>query len=170
MVTAAFAQKYWLSPQNEAYLDEVSKSFQVTTSTVSLGEIKSEVSTTSSPISTTEAPVLPNSAGLQIETLREGSGEPVKNGDVVSVHYTGLFTDGKKFDSSVDKNRPFSFKIGDGRVIKGWDMGVLGMKVGEKRKLVIPPELGYGARGKGPVPPNAVLIFEIELLEINPSN
>ena len=105
---------------------------------------------------------------MKIETLKEGTGEIAKNGDTVSVHYTGTLEDGTKFDSSVDRGTPFSFILGAGRVIQGWDLGVAGMKVGEKRKLTIPPELGYGASGAGDViPPNATLIFEVELLGIN---
>ena len=106
--------------------------------------------------------------GMKIETLKEGTGEIAKNGDTVSVHYTGTLENATKFDSSVDRGTPFSFILGAGRVIQGWDLGVAGMKVGEKRKLTIPPELGYGASGAGNViPPNATLIFEVELLGIN---
>jgi len=109
-----------------------------------------------------------NIQGMKIETLKEGTGEIAKNGDTVSVHYTGTLENATKFDSSVDRGTPFSFILGAGRVIQGWDLGVAGMKVGEKRKLTIPPELGYGASGAGDViPPNATLIFEVELLGIN---
>ena len=104
-------------------------------------------------------------AELGIKDLKQGTGVIAKLGDVVSVHYTGWLTDGKKFDSSVDRGEPFSFKLGAGHVIQGWDQGVAGMKVGGKRKLTIPPQLGYGDRGAGGViPPNAVLVFEVELL------
>ena len=108
--------------------------------------------------------------GLQVEVLKEGTGGGAKAGDTVSVHYTGTLTDGKKFDSSLDRAvaAPFSFKLGAGLVIKGWDQGLLGMKVGEKRKLIIPSGLAYGERGAGGViPPNATLIFEVEMLKIN---
>jgi peptidylprolyl isomerase len=106
--------------------------------------------------------------GLKYTVLKEGEpNAPVaKAGDTVRVHYTGWLTNGSKFDSSVDRNQPFEFKLGAGNVIPGWDEGVAGMKVGEKRKLVIPPELGYGARDMGPIPPNSTLIFEVELLGI----
>ena len=106
-------------------------------------------------------------SGLKYEDLVEGTGDAAKMGQTVSVHYTGWLTDGKKFDSSKDRGQPFPFPLGAGRVIKGWDEGVQGMKVGGKRKLTIPPQLGYGSRGTaGAIPPNAILVFEVELLQI----
>src|SRR5687767_14952724 len=106
-------------------------------------------------------------AGLQIEDVKVGTGDTAETGKTVSVHYTGWLTDGKKFDSSKDRGQPFEFPLGGGRVIKGWDEGVKGMKVGGVRKLTIPPEMGYGARGAGGViPPDATLVFEVELLGI----
>lgn len=105
--------------------------------------------------------------GMKVETLREGSGPEAKNGDNVTVHYTGTLIDGTKFDSSVDRNAPFTFMLGKGRVIQGWDLGVAGMKAGEKRKLTIPPALAYGSAGFLTIPPNATLMFEVELLKIN---
>jgi FKBP-type peptidyl-prolyl cis-trans isomerase len=107
-------------------------------------------------------------AGLVIEDLEVGTGQEAKQGDTVNVHYTGWLTDGTKFDSSHDRNRTFSFTIGGRRVIAGWEQGVAGMKIGGKRKLTIPPELGYGARGAaGVIPPNATLVFEIDLISID---
>jgi FKBP-type peptidyl-prolyl cis-trans isomerase FkpA len=111
--------------------------------------------------------MITTNSGLKYEDLQEGTGTEAKAGDNVQVHYTGWLTDGTKFDSSLDRRSPFTFKVGAGRVIKGWDEGVAGMKVGGKRKLTIPPELGYGSRGAGGViPPNAELIFEVELLKV----
>ena len=106
-------------------------------------------------------------SGLKYEDLVEGDGDGAAAGQQVVVHYTGWLTDGTKFDSSLDRNQPFDFALGRGSVIRGWDEGVQGMKVGGKRKLTIPPQLGYGAHGAGGViPPNATLVFEVELLEI----
>jgi len=105
---------------------------------------------------------------LKIEVLQEGTGEEAKNGDNVSVHYVGTLQDGTKFDSSIDRGTPFSFDLGAGKVIKGWDLGVSGMKIGEKRKLTIPSDLAYGDDGiPNVIPPKATLIFEVELLDIN---
>jgi peptidylprolyl isomerase/FKBP-type peptidyl-prolyl cis-trans isomerase FkpA len=106
-------------------------------------------------------------SGLKYEDLVEGTGAEAIAGKTVSVHYTGWLTDGQKFDSSKDRNDPFAFVLGGGMVIKGWDEGVQGMKVGGTRKLTIPPQLGYGVRGAGGViPPNATLVFEVELLGV----
>ena len=105
---------------------------------------------------------------LTIEVLKKGTGERAQNGDRVTVHYVGALENGTKFDSSIDRGQPFTFTLGAGQVIKGWDLGILGMKKGEKRRLTIPPEYAYGSRGipGGPIPPNATLIFEVELLKI----
>lgn len=106
--------------------------------------------------------------GLKIEDQVVGNGAEAAAGHTVQVHYTGTLTDGSKFDSSHDRNQPFSFKLGAGQVIKGWEQGIVGMKIGGKRKLEIPPELGYGANGFPPViPPNSTLIFEVELLGLS---
>ncbi|HUQ24737.1 MAG TPA: FKBP-type peptidyl-prolyl cis-trans isomerase [Burkholderiales bacterium] len=112
-------------------------------------------------------PPTTTASGLVYEDLVVGSGNAAASGQKVSVHYTGWLTNGTKFDSSKDRGEPFIFPLGKGHVIKGWDEGVAGMKVGGKRKLTIPPALGYGARGAGGViPPNATLVFEVELLDV----
>ena len=106
-------------------------------------------------------------SGLEYEDIREGEGPTPTRGQTAIVHYVGALTNGKKFDSSRDRGQPFEFPLGMGRVIKGWDEGVASMKVGGLRKLTIPPDLGYGARGAGNViPPNATLVFEVELLGV----
>ena len=107
------------------------------------------------------------SGKLQVEDVVVGTGALAQKGKLVSVHYTGWLTDGKKFDSSKDRGQPFQFPLGRGHVIQGWDQGVEGMKVGGKRKLTIPPEMGYGAQGAGgAIPPDATLVFEVELLGV----
>jgi len=111
--------------------------------------------------------VVTTKSGLKYVDLVVGTGAEAKNGQTVRVHYTGWLKDGKKFDSSVDRGQPFEFALGRGQVIKGWDEGVAGMKVGGKRRLIIPSDLGYGSRGAaGVIPPNAELTFEVELLGI----
>ncbi len=107
-----------------------------------------------------------NKQGLKIEDLKVGSGREVKNGDTISIHYLGTLTNGVKFDSSYDRGSPFETQIGTGQVIKGWDIGVIGMKIGGKRKLTIPAELGYGTQAVGSIPANSTLIFEVELIDI----
>src|ERR1700691_1746723 len=104
---------------------------------------------------------------LQIEELKAGTGAEAKSGQTVTVHYVGTLTNGSKFDSSRDRGKGFSFRLGAGQVIKGWDQGVAGMKIGQVRKLTIPPHLAYGERGHPPViPPNSTLVFEVELLGV----
>ncbi|MEE9544414.1 MAG: FKBP-type peptidyl-prolyl cis-trans isomerase [Rhodospirillales bacterium] len=105
-------------------------------------------------------------AGLKIEDIEVGTGQEAATGMTVEVHYTGWLTNGFKFDSSLDRGQPFSFGLGLRQVIKGWDQGVVGMKEGGKRRLTIPPELGYGSREMGSIPANSTLIFEVELLKV----
>jgi FKBP-type peptidyl-prolyl cis-trans isomerase len=106
----------------------------------------------------------PAEGALKIEDVKIGEGAVATKGKILAVHYTGTLTDGKKFDSSLDRGEPIHFKLGLGRVIPGWEQGIEGMRVGGKRKLTIPPGLAYGAQGSGPVPPNATLIFDVELV------
>ncbi|MFZ2048972.1 MAG: FKBP-type peptidyl-prolyl cis-trans isomerase [Minisyncoccia bacterium] len=104
--------------------------------------------------------------GVQVQDLVVGQGATAEAGDNVTVHYVGTLDNGKVFDSSIDRGTPFTFTLGIGQVIKGWDVGVAGMKVGGKRKLVISPEFGYGAQTVGPIPANSALIFEVQLLDV----
>ncbi len=117
--------------------------------------------------STEDGETTATESDLQIIDIEEGTGAVAEQGRTVSVHYTGTLADGTKFDSSLDRNQPFEFTLGVGQVIQGWDEGVAGMKVGGKRRLIIPPELAYGEQGAGDtIPPNAELTFEIELLDV----
>ena len=119
------------------------------------------------PAATSHQSLVPGDQLLMVDT-KAGTGDAAVAGKSVTVHYTGWLTDGTKFDSSKDRGQPFTFQLGAGQVIKGWDQGVVGMKVGGVRKLTIPPSLGYGANGAGGVvPPNATLVFEVELLGVN---
>jgi len=110
---------------------------------------------------------MPESTGLKIEDLTVGTGAEATSGATLTVNYKGTLVDGTQFDSSYDRGEPFKFTLGAGQVIAGWDQGFLGMKVGDKRKLTIPPELGYGSRATGPIPANSTLIFDVELLGVN---
>ncbi len=131
-------------------------------------DLKERIEDNYSSTTTTNTMSNDNTAQLHIETLQKGEGDVAVNGKNVLVHYTGTLSDGTVFDSSIPRGEPFTFTLGAGQVIRGWDIGVFGMKVGEKRKLTIPPELGYGADGfPGVIPPNATLIFEVELVGVN---
>lgn len=122
---------------------------------------------TAAMANTVKEQVVTTTTGLKYQDKVVGTGASPSKGNLVTVHYTGTLANGKKFDSSLDRGKPFTFVIGKGQVIKGWDEGVATMKVGGKRKLIIPPELGYGNRGAGGViPPNATLNFDVELLDV----
>ncbi len=137
------------------------------TTSSSAGTPKTASKTTASAAGGVTAGTITLSDGLKYEDLKVGDGAVADNGSKVSVHYTGWLADGTKFDSSLDRGQPFEFTLGNGNVIRGWDEGVKGMKVGGKRKLTIPPDLGYGAAGAGgTIPPNATLTFEVELLGV----
>ena len=105
--------------------------------------------------------------GVQTQDVTIGQGPAAEAGDTITVNYVGTLTDGKVFDSSVDRNQPFTFTLGAGQVIRGWDEGIVGMRVGGERKLIIAPDYGYGDQGIGPIPPNSVLIFDVQLLSVN---
>jgi FKBP-type peptidyl-prolyl cis-trans isomerase len=150
---------------------------QSETTSTSTGSSATTTTTTPAPTDQAAAPASEGATaqevslpgGLKYQDLKVGDGALAESGKQVSVHYTGWLTDGTKFDSSVDRGEPFAFQLGAGQVIRGWDEGVKGMRVGGKRKLTIPSELGYGARGTpgGPIPPNATLVFDVELLGVN---
>jgi FKBP-type peptidyl-prolyl cis-trans isomerase len=157
-----------------ARLHQAGQEEQPLTSNISLdGQSTDTKPATNDTQTTTKPSTKPMTTnGLQITTVAEGAGEQAKSGDTVSVHYTGMLTNGTVFDSNVDPKfghpEPFSFTLGQNRVIAGWEQGVLGMKKGEKRHLVIPSDLAYGDRGAGAlIPPNATLEFDVELLAIN---
>jgi len=140
-------------------------------STVQAGDMSVQQSQQSTSMDQTPQqgqPAAPTASGdLMMTTVKQGSGPEAKEGDTVSVHYSGYLADGSKFDSSLDRGTPFEFTLGEGRVIKGWELGVKGMKKGEVRKLIIPPQFAYGEAGfPGVIPGNATLAFDVELLEI----
>jgi peptidylprolyl isomerase len=148
------------SKQNTAIADQI-------TSTPPAPTILTENNILIASDTMSDANVVTTPSGLKYVELKEGTGATPERGQTVEVHYTGTLEDGTKFDSSRDRGQPFKFKIGVGQVIKGWDEGLSTMKVGGRRNLIIPPELGYGSRGAGGViPPNATLLFDVELLGV----
>jgi peptidylprolyl isomerase len=149
------------SKQNTAIADQL-------TSTPPAATILTENNILIASDSMSDANVVTTPSGLKYVELKEGTGATPERGQTVEVHYVGTLEDGTQFDSSRDRGQPFKFKIGVGRVIKGWDEGLSTMKVGGRRNLIIPPELGYGSRGAGGViPPDATLLFDVELLGVN---
>lgn len=154
------------SGQPESAIAEEITSNQPANELVALSNAPTDTLLANNMMSDEKAVTTPS--GLKYIDIQEGDGATPKAGQRVFVHYTGTLEDGTKFDSSRDRNRPFDFKLGAGQVIKGWDEGISTMKVGGRRQLIIPPELGYGARGAGGViPPNATLVFDVELLRIS---
>lgn len=161
---AVVAGGYYLfngQPQVQNASTNSDAQFSIVSSATPSATITTSVATPSA------SPTIENVDQLKIEDITVGTGDEAVAGKTVTVNYVGTLVNGTKFDSSYDRNQPFSFHLGAGEVIKGWDQGVVGMKVGGKRKLTIPPDLGYGASGAGNViPPNATLIFEVELLKV----
>jgi len=149
--------------KSKTSVSSVTSSTSATSTTPTTTAPSGAASGTATTTAAAKEVTMPN--GLKYEDLKVGDGQIAESGMTAQVHYTGWLTDGTKFDSSVDRGQPFSFKLGAGQVIRGWDEGVKGMRVGGKRKLTIPPDMGYGAAGAGGViPPNATLIFDVELL------